>query len=145
LGGFAPALQSVILENMFTTTQEVQPVSFIDAFVEANEEVQAYRMQAGGPMTVTIRAEIYLEHLAPGQEDAILAERLRVRPNGTFSVLDGVRICPEGISFRVFIASQTFVDDTEFRYGFANVECGGQPVYLDFGVATSLQHPNPVL
>jgi hypothetical protein len=73
-------------------------LSFIDALVEAQEEVQEYRLIGGGPMTVTIRKDIHLGHFAPSQDDSTpFAERHHVQADGSFSVLDGIRICPEGV------------------------------------------------
>jgi hypothetical protein len=95
--------------------------------VEANEEVQAHRTDGGdGSLTVTTEAEIYLVHFAPGQDDSTPpAERHRVRPDGKFSVLDGICICPEGvlidrlgISFRLDVEYEKLDDDgedTEFQ------------------------------
>jgi hypothetical protein len=107
--------------DMFTATTEVPSLIFVDALVEADEEVQEYRSQGGGPMTVTADAEIYLGHFAPGQDEATpFAERYHNLDDGTFSVLDGIRICPEvvwidhfGMSFRLNIASRKLDSDGE--------------------------------
>jgi hypothetical protein len=82
----------------------VLSLSLTGTLVEANEEVQAYRSQGGGRIKVTTHAEMHL---------------------GTYvgDVLDGIRICPEGVwidrlgmSFSLVVHSLAMeaVDDPEF-------------------------------
>jgi hypothetical protein len=91
LKGCVPA--TVGLE-IVTASQDVLSLSLAGTLVEANEEVQAYRSQGGGRIKVTTHAEMHL---------------------GTYvgDVLDGIRICPEGvwidhfgISFSLWIDSE---------------------------------------
>jgi hypothetical protein len=125
LEGSAPTTQNVNLADMFTATEDVLPLSFVDALVKDIEEVQAYRLQFGGPMTVTVEATIHLGHFVMGQDDSTpLAERHHFHSDDSFSVLDGIRICPEGVwidclgmSFSLFIDSEKLDDydvDPEF-------------------------------
>jgi hypothetical protein len=79
------------------------PLSFADTLVEANEEVQAYRSRGGGTINVTTYAEIHLGDYVPGQDDSTpLAERYHVEADGTFDVMGGIRICPEGVWIQRF-------------------------------------------
>jgi hypothetical protein len=76
-------------------------------------------------MTGTAEAEIHIGHFKLGENDSTrLAEQHRVRPDGTLSVLDGIRICPEGVwidrlcmSFSLFIASRKLDDYDHPEFG----------------------------
>jgi hypothetical protein len=124
LEGYAPATHHVDFADMFTLTQEVLPLSFGDALVEANEEVQAYLCHGGGLIEVFPHATIHLGHFAPSEDDSTpFTERHHVRSDGSFSMLDGIRICPEGVwidrlgmSFSLVVHSLAMeaVDDPEF-------------------------------
>jgi hypothetical protein len=90
-------------------------------FVEADKEVQAYRLRGGGgPLTVTTDVEIHLGHFALGENDSTpFTERHHVQADGSFSVLDGLRMCPEGVlidrlgmSFTLFIESEEMDDES---------------------------------
>jgi hypothetical protein len=119
LEGYAPVMHEVDLADMFTATKDLMPLSFLYALVEANEEVQAYRLRGGGgPIGVSPGAEIHLGHFAPGQDHTPLAEQHHAQADGSFNVLDGIRICPEGvlidrlgIVFRLDVTSLTNADD----------------------------------
>jgi hypothetical protein len=121
LEGFAPVTHTMNIADMFTATQGVPSPSVVDAFVEANEEVQDYRLQGGGPITVKQDTEIHLGNLAPGEDNSTpLSERYQLQADGSFSVLDEVRICPEGVlidrlgmSFRLEIESEVLGTDDE--------------------------------
>jgi hypothetical protein len=55
-------------------------------------------LQNGGPITVITQPEIHLGYLVPGLDDSTpLAERFHAQADGTFWVLDGIRICQEGV------------------------------------------------
>jgi hypothetical protein len=82
---------------MLTATKKMMPLSFTDAFLEAHEEVRAYRLQGAGKIIVEQKAMIHLGDFSPGQDDTPHSERHAIKPRGNFSVMDGVQICSDGV------------------------------------------------